>query len=173
MLNDMETLIATLRQLRVSFTIGRHDEGTRIQIERSTYAEWEDRYVCSFDFNQYNRLIAVGSPDNMPTIGLQSKLERTAQMLQPLNDRVLVKPDVAPERTPGGILLPDTAKEKPVKGTVIATGPGLLDKNGVCQPLCVKVGDVVLYGKYSGNELERDGETLIMLHENEIFAKVV
>ncbi|MBM3168117.1 MAG: co-chaperone GroES [Bacteroidota bacterium] len=85
--------------------------------------------------------------------------------IKPLADRVLVQPAAAEEKTASGLYIPDTAKEKPQKGTVIAVGNGKKD-----EPLTVKVGDTVLYGKYSGTELSVDGKDYLIMRESDIFA---
>jgi chaperonin GroES len=85
--------------------------------------------------------------------------------VKPLADRVLVEPAAAEEKTAFGIIIPDTAKEKPQKGIVVAVGPGKKD-----EPMTVKVGDSVLYGKYSGTELSVDGKDYLMMRESDIFA---
>jgi chaperonin GroES len=90
--------------------------------------------------------------------------------LNPLADRVVVKAAEAEEKTKGGIILPDTAKEKPVEGTVIAAGPGKISDNGELMKMTVKVGDKVLYGKYSGTEVTIDGEEYLIMRESDIFA---
>ena len=90
--------------------------------------------------------------------------------LKPLADRVVVRPSVAEERTKGGIIVPDTAKEKPVWGEIIAIGPGKVSDEGKLIALEVKVGDRVLYGKYSGTEVTIDGEELLIMRESDIFA---
>jgi chaperonin GroES len=90
--------------------------------------------------------------------------------LKPLADRVVVKPSVAEEKTKGGIIVPDTAKEKPVWGEVIAVGPGKTSDEGKIIVPEVKVGDRVLYGKYSGTEVTIDGEELLIMRESDIFA---
>lgn len=87
--------------------------------------------------------------------------------IKPLGDRVLVKPDVAEEKTASGIIIPDTAKEKPQRGTVVAAGPGKVE-NGTKIDITVKKGDVVLYGKYSGTELNLDGEEYLIMRESDI-----
>jgi chaperonin GroES len=87
---------------------------------------------------------------------------------RPLHDRVVVRRLDAEERTKGGIIIPDTAKEKPQQGEVIAAGPGARDENGRLQPLDVKVGDRVLFGKWSGNEVKIDGEDLLIMKESDI-----
>ena len=90
--------------------------------------------------------------------------------LKPLADRVIVKPSQAEERTKGGIIVPDTAKEKPVWGEVVAAGPGRVADDGKTVPMQVKVGDKVLYGKYSGTEVTVDGDDLLIMRESDIFA---
>lgn len=90
--------------------------------------------------------------------------------LKPLADRVVVRPSVAEERTKGGIIVPDTAKEKPVWGEIIAVGPGKVSDEGKLIALEVKVGDRVLYGKYSGTEVTIDGEELLIMRESDVFA---
>ena len=91
-------------------------------------------------------------------------------MLKPLADRVVVKPSKAEEMTKGGIIVPDTAKEKPVWGEVVAAGPGKLTDEGKKVPMEVKVGDKVLYGKYSGTEVTVDGEEVLIMRESDVFA---
>ncbi len=90
--------------------------------------------------------------------------------LKPLADRVIVKPKEAEEKTKGGIILPDTAKEKPVEGTIVAAGPGKVTDDGKTIKLEVKVGDKVLYGKYSGSEVTVEGEDYLIMRESDIFA---
>ena len=91
--------------------------------------------------------------------------------IQPLGDRVVVKPLEAETKTKGGIVLPDTAKEKPQEGKVVAVGKGKVLDSGTVQPLEVKVGDKVLYGKYSGNEITtKEGEELLIMREEDILA---
>jgi chaperonin GroES len=91
--------------------------------------------------------------------------------IQPLGDRVVVKPLEAEEKTKGGIVLPDTAKEKPQEGKVVAVGKGKVLESGATQALEVKVGDRVLYGKYSGTEVTtKDGEELLIMREEDILA---
>ncbi|MBN9500894.1 MAG: co-chaperone GroES [Armatimonadetes bacterium 55-13] len=90
--------------------------------------------------------------------------------LQPLHDRIVVEAAAKEEKTAGGIILPDTAQEKPLKGTVIATGPGKRLDSGKLAPIGVNVGDVVLYGKYSGTEVSVDGKDYIILRADDILA---
>ena len=89
------------------------------------------------------------------------------QYVKPLADRVLVKPAAAEEKTIGGIIIPDSAKEKPLQGEVLAVGNGTKDEQMV-----LKVGDRVLYGKYAGTELELEGEKFIIMRQNDILAVV-
>ena len=91
---------------------------------------------------------------------------------RPLDDRVLIEPSEAEERTAGGIVLPDTAKEKPQRGIVMATGPGKLMKDGDRAPLDVKVGDTVFYGKYSGTEIDYGSDKFVVCRESDIVAVV-
>lgn len=87
--------------------------------------------------------------------------------IKPLADRVVVKPAEAEEKTKFGIIIPDTAKEKPQKGKIVAVGPGKKD-----EPLFVKEGDLVLYGKYAGTEISIEGEDYLIMRESDIFAIV-
>ncbi|HTM54089.1 MAG TPA: co-chaperone GroES [Pirellulales bacterium] len=93
--------------------------------------------------------------------------------LRPLDDRVVVEPQEAEERTAGGIVLPDTAKEKPQRGKVVSIGPGKLLDNGSRGTLSVAVGDTVIYGKYSGTDIEVSGKDVKILRESDILAKVL
>jgi chaperonin GroES len=88
--------------------------------------------------------------------------------IKPLDDRVVIKPLDAEEKTSGGIVIPDTAKEKPAKGKVVAVGPGKLLDSGKRAALSVKKNDVVVYGKYAGNEVTIDGEELSIMRESEL-----
>ena len=87
---------------------------------------------------------------------------------RPLHDRVLVRRIEAEEKTAGGIIIPDTAKEKPMQGEVIGVGPGARDESGKLVPLDVKKGDKVLFGKWSGTEVKIDGEELLIMKESDI-----
>jgi len=91
-------------------------------------------------------------------------------VIKPLGDRVVVKPSPQEEKTKGGIVLPDTAKEKPQKGEVVAVGQGKLLENGQRVALEVKVGDKVIYSKYGGTEVKVDGEEYLILRESDILA---
>jgi chaperonin GroES len=93
--------------------------------------------------------------------------------LKPLSDRIIVKAITAEEKTPGGIVLPDTAKEKPQEGEVIAVGPGKLMDNGKVAPIDVKVGERVVYSKYGGTEIKLNGEEVVVLRQDDILGIVV
>jgi chaperonin GroES len=93
--------------------------------------------------------------------------------IRPLEDRVVVEPLEAEEKTAGGILLPDTAKEKPQRGKVLAVGAGKVQDDGKRHPIGVGVGDVVLYGRYAGNDIEVSGKELKIMRESDILAKLV
>ena len=91
---------------------------------------------------------------------------------RPLHDRVVVKRIDAEEKTAGGIIIPDTAKEKPSQGEVIAVGPGGRDETGKLIPIDVKVGDVVLFGKWSGTEVKIDGKDLLIMKESDVMGVI-
>jgi chaperonin GroES len=91
-------------------------------------------------------------------------------LIKPLGDKVVVKPAEEEETTAGGIVLPDTAKQKPQQGTVVAVGPGRVLDDGNRKPPSVKVGDVVIYAKYGGNEVSVDNEDYVILDEDSIYA---
>ncbi|TWU48412.1 co-chaperone GroES [Rubripirellula reticaptiva] len=93
--------------------------------------------------------------------------------LRPLDDRVVVKPEDAESTTAGGIVLPDSAQEKPQRGKIVAVGPGKLMDSGVRGELSVAVGDTVIFGKYGGSNIEVDGVELKILRESDILAKVL
>lgn len=93
--------------------------------------------------------------------------------LRPLDDRVVVQPSEAEETTAGGIVLPDSAKEKPQRGTVVAVGPGKLLDSGIRGEMSVASGDTVIYGKYGGSDVEVDGQEMKILRESDILAKVL
>jgi len=88
--------------------------------------------------------------------------------LKPLGDRILVKRIEEEEVKKGGIIIPDTAKEKPIEGEIIAVGPGKVAENGQRQPMEVKAGDKILFGKYSGTEIKIDGEEYLMMREDDV-----
>ena len=91
---------------------------------------------------------------------------------RPLHDRVLIRRVESEEKTVGGIIIPDTAKEKPMEGEVVSTGPGARGEDGKIQPMDVKAGDRVLFGKWSGTEVKLDGEDLIIMKESDIMGIV-
>ena len=92
--------------------------------------------------------------------------------LTPLYDRIIVKSSAPEEITKGGIIIPDTAKEKPMQGVVVATGTGKMTEDGKLVPLQVKTGDQVIYGKYSGTEISVEGDDYLMMRESDVFAIV-
>jgi chaperonin GroES len=92
---------------------------------------------------------------------------------RPLHDRVVVRRVGEIEKTAGGILIPDTAREKPTEGEVIAVGPGIRGDDGKIHPLDVKAGDRVLFGKWSGNEVKLDGEDLIIMKESDLMGIII
>ncbi len=91
---------------------------------------------------------------------------------RPLHDRVVIRRAEGDTKSKGGIIIPDTAKEKPQEGEVIAVGPGSRDESGALVPLDVKAGDLILFGKWSGTEVEIDGEDLLIMKENDIMGIV-
>jgi chaperonin GroES len=103
-----------------------------------------------------------------------ASIEGTSGMhgFRPLHDRLLVKRVEAEEKTPGGIIIPDTAKEKPIEGEVLAVGPGRRDETGKVQPLDVKGGDRVLFGKWSGTDVIIDGEDRLIMNEADVFGVI-
>jgi chaperonin GroES len=90
--------------------------------------------------------------------------------IRPLHDRIVIKRLESEQKTKGGIIIPDTAKEKPIEGRVVAVGNGKLLKDGKLRPLEVKVGDVVLFGKYTGTEVKIDGEEHVLIREDDVLA---
>lgn len=92
--------------------------------------------------------------------------------IRPLHDRVVIKRKEEEQRSPGGIVIPDTAKEKPIRGEVIAVGKGKILESGDQRPLDVKVGDEVLFGKYAGTEVKVEGEELLVMREDDIIAVI-
>jgi len=93
--------------------------------------------------------------------------------LRPLDDRVVVQPTEAEETTAGGIVLPDSAREKPQRGTIVAVGPGKMLDSGNRGELSVGIGDTVIYGRYGGSDIEVDGKELKILRESDILAKIL
>jgi chaperonin GroES len=104
--------------------------------------------------------------------GRPSKQEKPSMNFRPLHDRVVVRRVDSEEKTKGGIIIPDTAKEKPQEGEVIAVGPGARDEAGKIVPLDVKAGDRILFGKWSGTEVKLDGEDLLIMKESDIMGIV-
>lgn len=103
---------------------------------------------------------------------MSTKETKLHDKIIPLHDRVIIKRLEEEEKTSGGIIIPDTAKEKPSKGEVIAVGPGARDDKGNRQALDVKVGDTVVFGKWSGTEVKIDGHELVIMKESDIFGVI-
>jgi len=99
-------------------------------------------------------------------------MEKTTMAFRPLGDRVLVKRVEEEQKTKGGIIIPDTVKEKPQEGLVVSVGPGARDDSGKLQPLDVKAGDRILFGKWSGTEVKLEGEDLLIMKESDILGVV-
>lgn len=105
----------------------------------------------------------------MATATMKETRKSTTLKIRPLEDRVVVEPFEAEEMTRGGIVLPSNAREKPLQGKVVATGPGkLIEKSGERAQMSVKVGDTVVYGKYAGTEIELDGTDYVILRESDL-----
>ena len=96
----------------------------------------------------------------------------TAVRLRPLGDRVIVKPIEKKDEVRGGLIIPDTAKEKPQEGEIIAAGKGKIGEDGKLIPMDVKAGDKILYGKYSGTEVKMDGQEFLIMHQDDILGIV-
>ena len=118
--------------------------------------------TISYPPNPYNILRILSRDFEMTSIN-----NNTMSKIQPLADRVLIKPAAAEEKTVGGIIIPDSAKEKPLRGEVLAVGEGTKD-----EAMVLKAGDQVLYGKYAGTELELDGEKYLIMRQSDVLAKV-
>ena len=112
--------------------------------------------------------IISGTPNAGVPVHINEAQGANSMAFRPLHDRVLVRRVEAEEKTAGGIIIPDTAQEKPQEGEVIAAGDGKYKENGERQSLDVKAGDRVLFGKYSGSEIKIDGEELLIMREDEI-----
>jgi chaperonin GroES len=117
-------------------------------------------------------LLALSIGECQPAFEDMLFLWRDPVNFRPLQDRVLIRRIEEEEKTKGGIIIPDTAKEKPMEGEVIAAGPGTRDDDGKLHPLDVKVGDRVLFGKWSGTEIKIDGEDLVVMKESDIMGVV-
>jgi chaperonin GroES len=116
---------------------------------------------------------AADGPDREPTATGASIQEAHRMNLQPLEDRIVVRPSEAEETTVSGLVIPDTAKEKPQQGEVLAVGPGRrAEQSGELIPMDVATGDVVLYSKYGGTEITVDGEDLLVLSSRDVLAKL-
>jgi chaperonin GroES len=117
-------------------------------------------------------LLALSNGECQPAFEERLFLWRDSVKFRPLQDRVLIRRIEEEEKTKGGIIIPDTAKEKPMEGEVIAAGPGTRSDDGKLHPLDVKVGDRVLFGKWSGTEIKIDGEDLVVMKESDIMGVV-
>jgi chaperonin GroES len=119
---------------------------------------------------------SIDHPDQgKPGLAFQSQsrpIGGKTMAFRPLHDRVVVKRIEAEQKTAGGIIIPDTAKEKPQEGEVVAVGPGARDESGKLVPLDVKAGDRVLFGKWSGTEVKIDGQDLLIMKENDILGVI-
>jgi chaperonin GroES len=113
-------------------------------------------------------LTGIFSHGRRPKTPFNQQLRRISMKFRPLHDRVVVKRIDAEEKTAGGIIIPDTAKEKPSQGEIIAVGPGGRDEAGKLIPIDLKVGDRVLFGKWSGTEVKIDGQDLLIMKESDI-----
>lgn len=109
-------------------------------------------------------------PPGRRRAGAKDYEEEAIMKLRPLHDRIVVKRLESETKTKGGIIIPDSAKEKPIEGRVVAVGNGKLLKDGKLRPLEIQVGDVVLFGKYAGNEVKIDGEDFVLLREDDLLA---
>src|ERR1700683_4836794 len=108
----------------------------------------------------------------LPTTRQLKQQEPCSMKIRPLHDRVIVKREEEERKSPGGIVIPDTATEKPIFGKVVAVGKGKILENGEIRPLDLKVGDKILFGKYSGTEVKMDGDELVVMREEDIMAVV-
>jgi chaperonin GroES len=133
------------------------------------------RAVYLFALNEEERQgqpLAVGITDIRAIVGgarrQQTIFDGGVMSFRPLHDRVLIKPLDEDEKTAGGIIIPDTAKEKPMQGKVVAVGPGGRDENGKVTPMDLKAGDKVLYGKWAGTEVKIDGDDLVIMKESDV-----
>src|SRR3954447_2291855 len=117
----------------------------------------------------------TGAPSARPLLqklSVEQSLRRTSMKFRPLHDRVVVKRIDADEKTAGGIIIPDTAKEKPSQGEITAVGPGGRDENGKLIPIDLKVGDTILFGKWSGTEVKIDGQDLLIMKESDVMGVI-
>jgi chaperonin GroES len=114
--------------------------------------------------------IRSGVPSNVNAVANEVPEENSRMKIRPLHDRVIVRREEDERKSPGGIVIPDTATEKPIRGKVLAVGKGKILEGGDVRPLDVKIGDKVLFGKYSGTEVKVDGEDLLVMREEDIMA---
>ncbi len=109
---------------------------------------------------------------NSKNINNKSKRKVFQMKIKPLSDRIIVKPAEAEEKTASGIIIPDTAKEKPMKGEIVAVGAGKITDDGKAIKMELKVGDNVLYGKYSGTEITVEGQEYLIMRESDVYAVI-
>jgi chaperonin GroES len=121
-------------------------------------------------FNQPRRRTSPSEEDR--TLAKATENKASVKKLRPLGDRVVIKPTAREDMTKSGIVLPDTAKEKPQEGVILSAGPGKIDDNGKREPMDVKVGDKVLYAKYAGTEFKIEGDDLLIVSQKDILAIV-
>ena len=117
-----------------------------------------------------NKIVQLGPRFKQKGLAKAARKKRKSKMIKPLADRIVVKPAEAEQKTSSGLFIPDNAKEKPMQGKVVAVGPGRKNDKGEIVPMEVKVGDVVLYGKYSGTEVTVDGENYLIVKEPDVIA---
>jgi chaperonin GroES len=137
-------------------------------IEYTIFSKKAKKYHPTLDVS-VNKYYMMSEPDRIRAIMYES-FWRLHMTIRPLYDRVLIKALEKEETTSGGIIIPDTAKEKPAEGEIVAVGPGTKTDSGNHQSLTVAVGDRVLYGKWSGTDVKVDGEDFLIMKESDIFA---
>jgi chaperonin GroES len=135
--------------------------------------------VLALSCNECQRLpyrSGVGPPPREPeqslVAGEGSRLKAKLMKFRPLHDRVVIRRIEGEDKTKGGIIIPDTVKEKPQEGEVVAVGPGARDESGKLQPLELKAGDLVLFGKWSGTEVKIDGQELLIMKESDVMGVI-
>src|SRR5690606_7526724 len=132
----------------------------------------DDSGVSCLDFKQFAPIIGthLGGVLTNPTTTVNQILRRASMKIRPLHDRVIIKRLEEERTSPGGIVIPDTATEKPIRGEVVAVGKGKILESGDIRPLDLKVKDKVLFGKYSGTEVKIDGEEYLVMREEDVMA---
>ena len=125
------------------------------------------------DLKATKKALDEGAPIELHKVKKGEKMSKEKDKIHPLDDRIVVEPLEAEEKTAGGILLPDSAKQKPQRGRVVAIGPGKMLESGQRAVLAVAKGDEVLYGKYTGNDIKLGAKEVKILRESDILAKIV